>query len=144
MSALMPSGRPTSLTRSMNAGGNAYSRPHNRPTFIARVSDVVRARRLVDAGARFGDDRLDDGTEIPFLFVNAQLPIGAGAVGENRPHVRHLAPAPQLVDHIVDELEELECEIAHRHFGAAAEVDQLAIDAVPRGAPFALLDQAAV
>src|SRR5215471_21604128 len=97
ISALTPSGLPTSFTRSMNAGGKENSRPHSRPTFIGAPSrpggegvvalDMVGARRLVDAVARFRDDRLDDGTEVSFLCVDAQLPIGARAVGENRPHV---------------------------------------------------------
>src|SRR4051812_20874290 len=114
ISALMPSGLPTSFTRSMNAGGKENSRPHSRPTFIAFVafgtgfSDMVRARRFVDAVARFRDDGLDDGTEVPFLCVHAQLPIGARAVGQNRPHVFHFPPAPELVDDVVDEGEELE------------------------------------
>src|SRR5947208_16418705 len=126
----MPCGRPASLTLSMNAGGNEYSRPQSRPTFFAVPSDVVGARRLVDAGARFGDDRLDDGTEITFLGVDAQLPVGAGALRQNRADVVDFAPASQLVDDVVHELEQLDREIAHRRFGAASEVDQLAVAAV--------------
>src|SRR5438128_1253500 len=107
-SAVMPCGRPSRLTRSRNAGGNANSRPHSRPTFIAASSYPIRPRRLLDAVARLLDDRLHDGAQVVRPAVDRQLAIGARPFGEDRPHVLDLAPAAELVDHIVDELEELE------------------------------------
>ena len=48
---------------------------------------------------------------------------------QDRVHVLDRLAALQLVDHVVHELEQLERELPHRHFGALAEVDQLAVDA---------------
>src|SRR5256885_6478386 len=114
-SAVTPCGFPNLFTRSRNAGGNAYSRPQSRPTFIAVSSHVVGARRLLDAVARFVDDRLDDAPQIAGLSINSELPIRARAVGEDRAHVVDFAAASELVDHIVHKREELERELAHRH-----------------------------
>src|SRR5213075_2569121 len=97
---------PSSLTRSRNAGGNAYSRPQSSPTFMAS-SHVVGARRLLDAVARLVDEHLHHGAQIAGTAVDVELPIGARAFGENRSHVFDLAPAVQLVDHVVHEREEL-------------------------------------
>src|SRR4051812_18208629 len=83
-SALIPCARPSVLTRSRNAGGNEYSRPHNRPTFIvispyvpmsprphvpstpppALSPTQVRLRRLLDPVTRLVDDRLHHGAQI--------------------------------------------------------------------------------
>src|SRR5207244_162194 len=116
------------------------------PSFPTRRSSdlVVGARRLLDAVARFVDDRLDDAPQIAGLSIDGELPIRARAVGEDRADILNLAAAPELVDDIVDKREELERELAHRHLGAAAEVDQLAVEAPARRTPFVLLDQAAV
>src|SRR5438105_1888097 len=158
-SAVMPCGRPNRLTRSRKAGGNENSRPHNSPTLavmgvaaflpfrrpaFVSGSYLVGPRRLLDALARFLDDRLHDGAQIARVAVHVHLTLGAGAVGENPLHVFDLAPAPQIADDVVDELEQLEREIAHRHLAPLAEVDQLAVDPPARGAPFVLLDERAV
>src|SRR5213080_4853262 len=143
-SAVMPCGRPSRLTRSRNAGGNANSRPHSRPTFIDASSDAVRARRLLDAVARLFDDGLHDRPQIVRLPVHVPLAIGARALGKDGPDVLDLAAAAQLVGHIGDELEELERELTERHLGAAAEVDQLSVQPPPRRAPFVLFDESAM
>src|SRR5262245_28007312 len=143
-SAVMPSRAPSLFTRSRNAGGKAYSRPQSRPTFIAVPSHAVGAGRLFDTRARLVHDRADHGRQIARLAKDAKLPVGARALGENRPDVLHLAPAAQLVDDVVDNGEQLDRQIAHRHLAPFAEVDQLAVETPPGGAPLVLLDQAAV
>ena len=55
----------------------------------------------------------------------------------------HVLAAAQLVDHVVHELDQLEGQIAHRHLGFLAEVDQIAVEAPARGAPLVLFDQRA-
>src|SRR6266404_5298811 len=75
------------------------------------------------------------------LAEHGELPLGAGALAENRMHVIDCSPAAQVVHHIVDEFEQLDCQLAHWDFFAFAEVDQLAIDAPADGAPFVLFDQ---
>src|SRR4051812_42317126 len=99
-SALMPWGLPSSLTRARKAGGNEYSRPHSRPTFIAVTSHVVGARRLLDAVAGFVDHRTHHRAQIAGFAVDAELPIGTGSVAEQRPHILHFRPAPEPVHHV--------------------------------------------
>src|SRR5262245_8507897 len=53
-SAVIPCVRPSSFTRSRNAGGNAYSRPHSRPIFMVISLRVVRALGLLHTVARLG------------------------------------------------------------------------------------------
>src|SRR3954468_8044753 len=159
-SAVMPCARPSVLTRSRNAGGNEYSRPHNSPIFIGtnprsanpqssairnpQSSDAVRLRRLFDAFARFIDQRAHDGAQVAGVAIHLHLPFGARPVAENLAHVLDLAPAAELVDDIVDEFEQLERQFPHRHFAPLAEVNQLAVEPPARGAPLVLFDQRAM
>src|SRR5579859_1508317 len=151
-SAVMPCAAPSWFTRSRNAGGNAYSRPHSNPIFIelsgacsrGSLARLVRSRRrLLIAIARFVNQPSDDRLQIACLPEHRKLPIGACAVLDDPVDVLKRLPAPQLVHHVVHELEQLLGEVAHRHFGALAEVDQPLFDAVPRGAPLVLFDQRA-
>src|SRR5256885_5632504 len=145
-SAVTPCLRPSVSTRSRNAGGKEYSRPYSSPTLTVMTvcSYLVGARRLLDALPRFLDDRLHDRAQVAGVPVHVHLALRARAVGQDLLHVLHLAPAPQIVHDIVDELDELEREIAHRHLAPLAEIDQLAIDPPARGAPLVLLDQRAM
>src|SRR5262245_45841457 len=70
--------------------------------------------------------------------------LGARALGHDPAHVVDLASAPEIVHDIVDELDQLDSELAHRHFDALAEIDQLAVNPPPRGAPLVFLDERAV
>ena len=48
----------------------------------------------------------------------------------------------EFVDDVVDEVKILAHQVARRNFLLLAEVDQLAVEAVARGAPLVLHDQA--
>ena len=48
----------------------------------------------------------------------------------------------EYVDDIVDELEELNREVLHRHLGLLSEVDELRVHAAAHRAPLVLLDEA--
>ena len=52
----------------------------------------------------------------PVCAIDRELPIGAGALAQHRMHVLDRPAALQVVHHVVDELEQLEGEVAHRHF----------------------------
>src|SRR5882762_5795956 len=135
----MPGG---TRTRARTADRSSWSSVSSRQSSI--VSDMVCARRLLDAFARLLDDRLYDRAQIAGMAVDVHLALRAGPVREDLFHVFHLAAAPQIVQDIVDELEQLHREIPHRHFAALAEIDQLAVDAPARGAPLVFFDQGAV
>ena len=85
----------------------------------------------------------DDSFQIAGLLIDAQLAFGAGAVLENGVDVFDGAAAAEIVDNIIDEIEKLESEFAHRDFDFFAEVDQLAFDTVAGGAPLVFFDQRA-
>src|SRR5262245_2382397 len=70
--------------------------------------------------------------------------FGARALVHDPPHVIDLTPAAEIVHDIVDELDQLDGELAHRHLDALAEVDQLAVDSPPCGPPLVFLDERAV
>src|SRR5713226_178660 len=86
---------------------------------------------------------LHDGAQIAGLQVDAKLALGAGALVENGVHVLDGAAAAEVVDHVVDEGEQLDGKVAHRHFGFLAEIDELAFDAVASGAPLVFFDEGA-
>src|SRR4051812_5279762 len=81
--------------------------------------------------------------EIAGLFVDAKLAFRAGALVQNRVYIFDGAAAAEIVDYIVHEFKEFGGELAHGYFGFLAEIDQLAFDAVTRGAPFIFLDEGA-
>ncbi len=62
---------------------------------------------------------LHDRLEIAGLAEHRQLLIGARAFAQHRVHVLDRLAAPQLVDHIVDELEQLE---ARSRIGTSARL----------------------
>src|SRR5581483_9569972 len=70
--------------------------------------------------------------------------IGARPLIQYSKCVLHFAPAPQLVEDIVDEPEDqLAHELPRRALLFAAEVDELAVDAVSDRPPLVLLDERA-
>src|SRR5215831_10722755 len=83
-SAVMPCSAPRAFTRSRNAGGKAYSRPHSSPTFTsssatAGSSDPAHRRALVP-GARFVHHPLDHGLQVAGPAEHLELPIRARAL----------------------------------------------------------------
>ena len=75
------------------------------------------------------------------LFVDAQLPVGAGAVDENLFDRRDLLLAAKLGDLLAYKLEQLAHEVAGGQLGLLAKVDQLAVEPVAGRAPLVLVDQ---
>ena len=71
------------------------------------------------------------------------MPLGAGPFVKNGVDVFDRAAAAEIIHHVVDESQQLDGEIAHRDFRFLAEVDELAFDAVARGAPLVLFDEGA-
>src|SRR5436190_24081140 len=151
-SAVMPWSRPIALTRSRKAGGNEYSRPQSSPTFIrfrgasprrtpqhTRSRGPLRSPRRACGSlrslscdplvsrARFVDEPADDRAKVARFPVHLELPIGAGALGEDGVDVVERLAAAELVDHVVHELEQFDRQLAHRHLAALAEVDEQAV-----------------
>ena len=71
-----------------------------------------------------------------------ELAIRAGAFAHDSFDVRHLLPAPQFIDFGRDEFEHFVEQAARLDFRFAAEIDQLAVEPVARGAPAVLIDDA--
>src|SRR5260370_42543208 len=86
---------------------------------------------------------LHDGAQVAGLLVDAKLALGASALVENGVHVFNGAAAAEFVHDVIDKGEQLDGEVAHGHFGFLAEIDELAFDAVARGAPLVLFDEGA-
>src|SRR5579859_28305 len=84
---------------------------------------------------------LHDGAQIAGLLEDPELALGTGALVENGVHVFDGAAAAEFVDHVVDEFEQFDGEVAHGYFSLFAEVDQFAFDAVTRGAPLIFLNK---
>src|SRR5262245_63701991 len=102
---------------------------------------TLLSRDLLTAGAGFLDQPLHDRSQVARFPVDLELAIRTGALDQNLAHVFEGAPAAQLVDDVVHELEQLAGEIAHRHFLALPEVDQPSVDPVSGGAPLVLFDE---
>src|SRR5215472_10863016 len=81
--------------------------------------------------------------QVACFRVSLQLALGAAALTQNAFDGGQGIAAAQIVDDIVDEIEEFFAEFAHGDFGLFAEIDQIAVDAPARRAPFVFLDQRA-
>src|SRR5260370_40034752 len=95
--------------------------------------------RLLDAFHGFGYQLIDNRVQIAGPFKGFQLAISAGAAFKNLVNIFKLLAASEIVNHIVNEGEQFENQITHRHFDLLAEVDELAIQTPPNGSPFVLL-----
>src|SRR6266568_689954 len=82
-----------------------------------------------DWDAVFGlrDDVVNNLAQVSRLFENFQLPIRAGPMPENLARVLDVLARSQLVDNIIDEFQQLVEQLAVRHFGFLAEVDELCV-----------------
>src|SRR6478735_2365594 len=120
---------------------------------IAMRHSFVRGSRLVrvrcrphlrgcqgKAARRLFADVVHDLLEVAAaLLVDAELAVGARPVSKDPVYsLEDLAARAELVDDVVDERQHLDHELAERHLDLLAEVDELALDAVPARAPFVL------
>src|SRR5580700_5727446 len=104
---------------------------------------AVRDKSFFQAGGRFRDDVVDHRPDVPGPLPDAELAVGPGAVLQDLMDIGHFLPAPKLVDLLVDELEELEDKGRRVHLLLLPEIDQLAGDAIARGAPAVFVEQPA-
>src|ERR1700694_2508810 len=95
----------------------------------------------IKAVVGFVDDVVHDLFEIFGAVVNLNLPVGAGAMGEDLLDVVHLGAGAEVVHDVVDELEQLGDEVAGGDLLGFAEIDHLAVDAIAGGAPTGLIDE---
>ena len=72
---------------------------------------------------------------------DAQLFFRGSAPLENRVNMLDLLARPEFVHHVVNKVQQLENQIARRHFFLLAKVDHLAVDSPTHGAPFVFLNQ---
>src|ERR1700730_9832297 len=168
-SAATPSALPSWFTRARNAGGKLYSRPQRRPTFFimcsqrnstcgvtttekaavsCRITDSIHSvhrggPRLHHSAAVLFHKVFHDSLQVARFLIDAELPLGAGALVQNGVHILDGAAAPQLIDRVSHEPQQLGSELAHGHFRLFAKVDQLAFDPVACRAPLVLFDERA-
>src|SRR5690348_3254850 len=118
---------------------NLYSMPPNRCGRATTPGQEPTASRISSPGLfthprgiadRLGGQQLDHGSGVAATLVGGELAVGAGPLAQDRVHVLDRLSGAQIVDHIVDELEQLERQLAHRHLGLLAEVDELALQSV--------------
>src|SRR5207245_7926087 len=84
---------------------------------------------------------LDTSTCIAACHQHLQLAVRAAPTRQYRVDVLDRLPRAQLIHDIVDELDDLDRELSHRDLRLLAEVDQVAVDAIPNRSPFVLGDQ---
>src|SRR6266566_809455 len=77
------------------------------PASFMQMETRRRAPLIPDGGPHgFGGQHLDDRARVAALLQDAQLAVGAGALGQDRVHVLDRLPRAQVVDHVVDELDQ--------------------------------------
>ena len=115
-----------------------HRRANRRLTAPLRPSQATGAD---DPDLRFVDHVVHYFFQIAGLVEDAQLAVRAGAFFQDPVDVADLLAAAEFVHHVVDELQDLADQVAHRHLRLLAEIDHLAVEAVARGAPLVLHDQ---
>src|SRR5579872_5059570 len=125
---------PFSLIRSISASGKARSRPTMTPTLVlsAIFSALHRSCRLAYAVHGLLRQKVDNRLQVTALLEDPLLAIGAGALLQDHLDRPQRGTAPQVVHHVVHELQELVSQLAHRHLLLLAKVDEVAVDAVDR------------
>src|SRR5437763_3342987 len=83
------------------------------------------------------------GAQVASLLKDAELAFCAGAFVQYGVDVLDGTAAAKFIDHIVDEIEQLEGELAHGDFRFFAEIDELAFDTIASCPPFVFFDQGA-
>src|SRR5438270_5662533 len=99
--------------------------------------------RHSNASAGFVDQVFHDSAQVAGLLEDAKLALCAGAFVKDGVNIFDGAAAAEFVHNIVDKREEFDGEIAHGNFAFLAEVDELAFNAVTRGAPFVFFNEGA-
>src|SRR3989441_10003999 len=99
------------------------------------------ARALRPARQRLPGEVVDHGVEVPRFLPYAQLPVRARALARDGLEVGDLASRTELGDDVIDELEELDREVAHRHLALDAEVDELRVHSAAHRPPLVLPGQ---
>src|SRR5215469_10269315 len=157
-SATTPSFLPSSFTRTINAGGKLYSRPQRRPIFFifafscqeaVELGSVIPSihggrrgsARLGHAGAGLRNQMAHDRFRVSCFAIDAELAVRAGAFLQDGVDVFDGAAASQVIHYVVHQLQQFRNQLPHVHFRFFSEVNQLAIDAVARRAPFIFLDE---
>src|SRR5438105_15938938 len=109
----------------------------------ASRSRTAPSARLIWDGVsdRLRREQLDHRTSVAAVLQDLQLAVRAGPLRQDRVDVLDRLPRAQLIHDIVDELDELDRELSHRDLRLLAEVDQVAVDAIPNRSPFVLGDQ---
>src|SRR5947199_10843092 len=83
------------------------------------------------------------GAQVASLLKDAELAFCAGAFVQYGVDVLDGTAAAKFIDHIVDEIEQLEGELAHGDFRFFAEIDELAFDTIASCPPFVFFAQGA-
>src|SRR6202790_461649 len=135
------SGAKAHLPAGTCVGVEAATPKHPTRPLVYRVGR--RGSRLDHAAAGFLDQVFDDRSQVAGFLVDAELAFGARAFIQNGVDVFDGAAAAQIVHHVFYKLEQLGGKLAHGHFRFFADIDEFALDAVARGAPFIFFDQRA-
>src|SRR5437868_2579812 len=100
-------------------------------------------RRFTLGQPRFGllNNVIDDFLQISSFLEYAQLPIGAATAVHDLVDVFQFFARVEFIDDIVDEFKILAHKVAGWDFLLLAEIDQLAVEPITRGAPLIFHDQ---
>src|SRR6266498_3371341 len=117
----------TSMRSGSSGGSESVTRTYSKKSYGWWMSR--RGIRLSSDNTvlRLADDVVDDLLQIVRLFVDFQLPVRAGAAGDDRPRVVDRLAGAELVDHVVDEGQQLFQQLGVGHLFPPAVVDQLSL-----------------
>src|SRR5436190_2515715 len=79
--------------------------------------------------------------EMASLLEHPELAVGARALAGDHPEILDLLARPEGIEDVVHELEELLGEVAHRHLGLLAEIDEARVHPAAHRPPLVLLDE---
>src|SRR5436305_11655755 len=114
---------------------------------MERTEEVIKrfvSRLPVQSGQpRFGllNHVVDYFLQVAGFLEHAQLPVGAAALVQDRVDVFQFFARVQFIDDVIDEIKILAHQVAGRNFLLLAEIHQLAVESIARGAPLVLHDQ---
>src|SRR5579884_235572 len=116
------------------------------PSLLLADIDASAGRhcRLDDADFGLANCVIHHLLEVSGIRVHLQLTFGAVPFLEDAVNIRELFGTAKLFGDIGDKSENFAHQLARGHFLLLAEIDEVAIQAVPRGAPFIFHDQRTV